>query len=172
MRRISRHSPRNWLAIVESANQQFTEIMTIAGSVGQFGVRAGTQKEVRVPAVLNHVVSRNDYWNFHLHCVIDRGLKVNVLAQYQDGFNVGPAASDLLYVSRDPDTAGAVDHLLLNNPTGLPVELPQENVAAGNLDPLAILVVGGVLAGESSPVAGPSERQPDMHGRNVEVVPT
>jgi hypothetical protein len=83
-----------------------------------------------VPAVLNDIISRDYYRNFHFNGIVDRGPKVNILAQYNDGLYLGPAASYFLDVACDPDTACAVDHLLFDDPAGLAVKFTQEYVAS------------------------------------------
>jgi hypothetical protein len=155
---------------VKCTDQKLAKIMTITGPAGQLGVSMRPEQDERVPAVLNHIVSCNDDRHFHLDGVVDCRPKIDVLAQYNDRFDGGPAAGYFLDVSRDPDTARAVDHLLLNDAARLSVEFTQEDVAPGRLDLLPVAIVIGVLARQIAEVTGPSECETNVNGRDVQVV--
>jgi hypothetical protein len=66
-----------------------------------------------MPAVLDDVMRCDNDRNLHLDRIVNCRAQIDVLAQNNDRFYGRPLVGDLIDVSRDPHTTGAVDHLLL-----------------------------------------------------------
>jgi len=123
-RRGSRHGPQDRLAVVQGANQEFAQFVTrrCPRRAGELRIGVRTQQEVRMSAMLDDIMRRDNDRDVHCDRVVDSGAQIDVLAEDDDGFNAGPPVGDLVDVACDPDAAGAVDHLLLYDAAGLTVQ--------------------------------------------------
>ncbi|WTW96868.1 hypothetical protein OG216_27460 [Streptomycetaceae bacterium NBC_01309] len=141
------------------------------GYLRDLAVCVRPQEHVRVRSALHNVQGSHVDGDARRNCVVHRRLQVDILAQYKNGLDVGPIVGDLVDVPGDPDAAGAVNHLLLDDASRLLVQLAEQDLptVCQHLQP--VCVVGRVLARQILLISCTRERQSDVHGSHVEAKP-
>jgi hypothetical protein len=107
--------------------------------------------------VLDHISSSDNDRNAGFDCVVTGRSEVDVLTQHDYALDASSAKTNLFNITGDTNIACPINHLLLDGAAGLPVQLPQQDVAARirkDLGPVSIILLVGpsqeALIGRSS----------------------